>query len=163
MPFCPKCNKEYDEDTEVCPDCGNKLIDDTDTKEKLLISANEGFTADLIEGSLKNAGIPYHRKSHSGPMGFSRYDYKYDSLGADFYVPEELLERAEEVLPPIDESNNVAEAENSNSESENPGKPAPVNVGKRVISVIIFILLAVFVIFGVDFIMNIIRNLLGYN
>lgn len=163
MPYCPKCSKEYGKDTEVCSDCGNKLIDDNEPKEKLLVSANEGFTADLIEGSLKNANIPYHRKSHSGPTGFSRYDTKYDSLGADFFVPQELLERAKEILPPINESNDGEVPENSDIEPEKYENPAPFKVGRRIMNALIFIILAVLVIFGVDFIMNIIRALLGYN
>lgn len=162
MPYCPKCDKEYDEGKEICPECGSKLIDETESKEEFLISANEGYAADLIEGSLKNAGIAYHRKGHSGPMGFSRYDTKYDSLGADFYVPQELLERAKEVLPPVDESGSNEDSQNSGSE-ESPENPAPLSIGKRVVSALVFIFLAVLVIFGVDFVMNIIRKLLGYD
>lgn len=163
MPYCPKCKKEYGNETEICPECGEKLTDDADVKEELLISANEGYAADLIEGSLKNSGIPYHRKSHGGPAGFSRYDYKYESLGADFFVPQNLLERAKEVLPPVDEPGSGKEPENNGVESESPENPAPVSAGKRVVSAVIFILLAALVIFGVDFVMNIIRKLMGYN
>jgi len=191
MPFCPKCKTEYPKEKSTCSVCGKKLVPNlpaepdsqndpyAGNEEALLVSVNEGFPAEMIEGSLRSAGIPFIKKGHCGPVGFARYDTKYDSLGADFYVPSKLLNRAKTLLPPVDgvnyddisdsdeNSGNLSDSdENSGNQPDSNGisdEDLPQSGGfKRIGVTIAFLVLIILVIFGVDYVMNIIRTLLGY-
>lgn len=157
--------------------------------EKLLISVNRGYEADLIKGSLENEKIPFYTKEHSGPAGFPRFDDKYESADIDFFVPEEMLEKAKMALPPIDstkeirqsvEEETAATEENSNSsddkETENSSVEKTTNKDqettgsdgegkaskKRTLATVLFIILAIAVIFGIDAVMNIVRKAMGW-
>lgn len=168
MPECPNCKKEY-ESGSTCPECGASFTDKPDDAETLLISANPGYEADLVEGSLRSAGIPYMKKSHGGPAGFVRFDTNYESRGVDYYVPQSLLDQAAAVLPPIDGAKEVQEKlaeREAKVETEKPAltQNAPEKPGSpavRMLGVILFLVLAALVVFGVDGIMNIVRALLG--
>lgn len=35
MPFCPKCNKKYDKDTIICPDCKDTLVEENESNYNL--------------------------------------------------------------------------------------------------------------------------------
>jgi hypothetical protein len=202
MSYCLKCKIEYPEGRLTCPVCGNKLESNppcesdlpqqtvSDNIEAFLVTVNEGFPAKMIEGSLRSAGIPFIKKGHSGSVGFTRFDTKYGSLGADFYVPPSELERAKSLLPIIDgvsdeitdglseDAENINEVENTSGDVADFEK-TPVDLtdynykqdddlprlsrSKRIFSTLGFLLLIVIVIFGVDYVMNIIRSMLGYN
>lgn len=196
MSFCLKCKTEYPEGTLICPVCSNKLGSNplfeselpqqsgSDNIEAFLVTVNEGFPAKMIEGSLRSAGIPFVKKGHSGSVGFTRFDTKYGSLGADFYVPSSVLEQAKSLLPIIDGVSDEnfdglsEDAENTSVDAADFEK-APVDMtdydykqdddlpgvsrSKRIFSTLGFLILIVIVIFGVDYVMNIIRSMLGYN
>lgn len=168
MRECPNCKKEY-ESGALCPVCGAKLTDKAAGAEALLISANPGYEADMVEGSLRSADIPYLKKGHGGPAGFSRFDTKYESRGTDFYVPAELLDRARAVLPPVEGAQEIQEELAARESRDEAGSPAPIpdapekpaNPLVRAIGVILFLLLAALVVFGTDAVMNIVRALMG--
>jgi hypothetical protein len=172
MRYCPNCKKEY-ESGEQCPACGQALLQKADAgeveAEALLISANVGYEADLVEGSLRSAGIPYLKKGHGGPAGFFRFDTKYKSRGADFYVPAELLDRARAALPPVEGVQEIQEelAAREELKEQDSLPPTPVTPEKpgnplmRALGILVFLLLIALVVFGVDGVMNVIRALLG--
>lgn len=167
MPYCKKCKTSYKKDIKKCPKCGQKLEAGSNDKEELLVSVNEGYEADMVEGSLKSAGIPFVRKGHSGPAGFSRYDTKYESCGADFYVPSNLLERAKSQIPPLDGIEQTAvplqdepEQKTEKIKQVNP-EPSRLNAKQILIIVLFFIVMAA-AVFGVDSIMDFFRSKLGY-
>ncbi len=179
MPFCPKCKTEYPKETTNCLICGSKLAAKRDNGEAFLISVNEGFPAKMIEGSLRTANIPFVKKGHSGSEGFARFDTKYDSLGADFYVPSPLLQKAKAALPPVDgankdgtpfEADDVSDEDSGSTDEIDDTTLSDIQGGdqpetgrlKRIYGTIFFLILMALVIFGVDFVMNIIRSLLGY-
>ena len=180
MLFCPKCKAEYENDKKACPKCGESLVPkpaDIYDKEAFLISVSEGYQAEMVEGSLRSAEIPYVRKGHGGPSGFARFDTKYKSLGADFYVPSKLLDRAKEILPPVDGAQSIQEtiagdvqqddnatqdADLTDNASGAPQEPAEKSTTRRVLSVVLFLLAIAVVIFGVDAVMNIFRSYMGY-
>jgi len=169
MILCPKCKYKCSDDEKVCPNCGENLKKtvQADEKEAFLISVNEGFNANLVEGGLRTAGIPFIKKGHGGPAGFFRYDTKYESLGVDFYVPSELLSRAKDALPPVDGV--VTEKESGEDSSQSPGnngklpdKIRAASPAQQIIGIVLLIAAVCIVIFGVDTIMNIIRKMMGY-
>lgn len=148
-----------------------------DKNEKLLISLDRGYEADLIKGSLKNSNIPFYIKEHSGPVGFTRFDDNYTSGDIDIFVPEEAYEKAINALPPLeitnDLKNSVAEeaakdevaatdsSDNSKKEEVDPEKEK-ADSKKRTLLTILFIVLAIAVIFGVDSVMGIVRKAMGW-
>jgi hypothetical protein len=175
MSFCPKCKTEYPDGRLACSVCGKKLVPNLSAEpdsigdEALLVSVNEGFPAEMIEGSLRSAGIPFIKKGHCGPVGFARYDSKYDSLGADFYVPSKLLKRAKELLPPLDGViyDDISDSDEDSGELPDSNQipdeePSESGGAKRIAVTIGFLVLIVLVIFGVDYVMNLIRAMLGY-
>jgi hypothetical protein len=146
-----------------------------DKKERLLISLNRGYEADLVKGSLESANIPFYTKEHSGPAGFSRFDTQYDKGDIEFYVHEEMLDKAKAVLPPVTgvdkiqkelaEKESAADdalKENGDSEKKSDEKDTPAAKRKSTIFAVVFVVLAIAVIFGVDAIMNYLRAVMGW-
>lgn len=206
MPFCPKCKAEYEEGAKTCAHCGEALVEKLPEQaaphgtakiegdaEAFLVSIEEGFIAQMIEGSLCSAGIPYViKRSHIGAVGFIRFDGKDSGTSKDFYVPAKLLERAKALLPVMegasgpkadeDASANGTDADksdfpdhefgnltNDGRPSEHTGEgdnfPEEGQEGRRhtgAAGAILFIVLAALVIFGVDYVMNLVRSALGY-
>lgn len=182
MPFCPKCKTEYEEGVTTCADCGEKLVRNLpkepkskdapyidDDKEAFLVSVSEGFDTQMIEGSLRSANIPFVKKGHSGPEGFSRYDYKYECVGVDFYVPAKLLEKAKALIPELEgekseNSTDVKEQTETNPQEAPENFPEGETPRRKfgIWAAIAFIIIGALVIFGVDYVMNILRSLMGY-
>lgn len=144
-----------------------KKQNQSNANEAFLISVNEGYSADLVEGGLRSAEIPFIKKGHGGPAGFFRYDTKYESLGVDFYVPRELLSRAKAALPQVDGVVTEEEGDDGQADSSAAGdvpteEPKEASPFKRMLTVVLFIAAACLIIFGVDTIMNAIRRMMGY-
>lgn len=170
MPRCPSCAAKVRKDENVCPACGAVLRKEskTEDKEAFLISVNRDFESKIVEGSLRSAGIPFMIKTHS-PGGFVRYDRDYESLGADFYVPSSLLEKAKQALPPdlaIQAGASGDSVEDAPEDVPRPvsnGEQKPEDPKKTFIVIILFLIIAALVVFGVDTVMNLIRAALGYD
>lgn len=147
-----------------------------DKNEKLLISVNRGYEADMVKGCLRTENIPFYTKEHSGPAGFARFDNKYDKGDIEFYVPEDMLDKAKAVLPPVtgaeeiqkeladkesaaeDVNEDIKKAENKETGEEK----APESKSKRILFTLLFLILIVIVIFGVDAVMNWVRAAMGW-
>lgn len=134
-------------------------------KETFLISVNRGYETDMVEGAMRSGGIPFMIKSHGGPEGFSRFDTKYESQGSDFYVPSKLLSKARSALPPefaaaADADGNDLQTDGARvakAEEKEPESPL-----KRAVTIILFLIVISLAVFGVDYIMNIVRAYMGY-
>lgn len=171
---CPKCSAENDDGKKTCAKCGckleNKKVQSVNDKEEFLISVRDGYEADMVEGCLRSAEIPFLKKGH-GPAGFARYDTKYESAGVDFYVPSKILNKAIAALPPVE---GAEELQKALSEKENDGStdkqtsqesqqaPSDENPIKRTLTVILLLAIMAAIIFGVDAVMNLIRGMMGY-
>jgi hypothetical protein len=63
--ICPKCEYEYQEGIDVCPDCGEELISLEEFKGHLIepddwttvYTCSETYVADMMKANLKGAGI----------------------------------------------------------------------------------------------------------
>lgn len=175
MVRCPKCGAENKDGAKCCAKCDHKLKNNSsggvENKEAFLISVREGYEADMVEGCLRSAGIPFYKKGHGGPAGFARFDTKYESAGVDFYVPSQLLDKAIEALPPVEGAEelqkSLAEKEESSAASDKPQSkdrpPEPEeNPVKRAVGIILFLIVMALVVFGVDAVMDFLRGLMGY-
>lgn len=115
MPYCPDCDAEYEIGMTSCPACGQELVDDSeegeeitdeeitfdeDVKAILLYESNNVINVELLEGALKDQGIPCLVKSNIGSYsGLSSLTAVYKD--AKIFVPESVLERAVEVAETI--------------------------------------------------------------
>jgi hypothetical protein len=180
MLYCPKCKTKY-ENGQTCPKCGELLepgktqTDDNPDTEAFLISTDEGFDADMVEGSLRSAGIQYVIKRHGGPAGFLRYGTKSNSRGVDFYVSSLFLAKAKAELPPVEGAKEIQEAlaEQEGSEADdnatpsgasgsNPQETKVTNPFIKFITVLLFLAAIALVVFGTDAVMDIIKALMGH-
>ncbi|HEX2939245.1 MAG TPA: zinc ribbon domain-containing protein [Ruminiclostridium sp.] len=169
MPYCPSCKAEVNESDTVCAHCGEalkKFVEISD-KEAFLVSVNTGIESEMVEGSLRSADIPFLVKGHGGPEGFVRYDTKYESSGADFYVPSKLLKKAIQSLPPdiAEQADMPDENEADDSGDSNilrTGDEKTQSPVKQMLTVVVLLILIALVVFGVDSIMNIVRTFMGY-
>ena len=104
---CPKCGMEYQEWAKECSDCHVPLISPDDKAGKKaeldamhpvkLVSLSDGFQADLLEGLLKEQGIPMLRRK-LGSGGYMQAYMGFSVFGEEIYVDEADYERAKEVL-----------------------------------------------------------------
>lgn len=69
-----------------------------DDEPAFLTSTDSAVDSRLLEGSLREAGIPYDMKMHND-KGITRVFMGTSPLGADFYVPAPLLEKARGRIP----------------------------------------------------------------
>jgi len=80
VPFCPKCKYEYNPNVSVCPDCGEKLVDQL-PEERLeerpdqdwipLVQLTSQQTAEMLRGALDAKGIPAVLRSGTGHFGIT--------------------------------------------------------------------------------------------
>lgn len=103
MPYCPKCEVEYEKGTTQCKDCGEELIErlpqnkfDENETEALLTEVNNEIDAQMIMNTLQNAGIPCLRKYISN--GDMMKIYGFVNFGSKIYVPSQVLEQAQELI-----------------------------------------------------------------
>lgn len=107
MPWCPKCKEEYREEFKRCSTCGSTLVAELPQEPEeqemdagapvLLTWSNNNLTLQMMDGALRDAGIPFTYKElglvrGSNPHMRGGYD------GVEIYVPEKLLGRARQVI-----------------------------------------------------------------
>jgi hypothetical protein len=104
MPYCNDCEQEHPIGTEVCPDCGQPLVEEApqwqpyDPQRPLaeVATAQGELAAVLIKGRLEDQGIPAVIQRES--VG-AVYGVIVDGLGKQrIFVPEELADQAREIL-----------------------------------------------------------------
>ncbi len=101
MPYCPECKAEYIDDVIECPDCKVELVDALPGNEKSieiiwvpLRSVPGKPYAAMVTEILDKEEIPNYVKSDAISTA-----YLTSGTGnAVIYVPEEHLNRAEEIL-----------------------------------------------------------------
>lgn len=102
--YCHKCNCEYRDGINVCPECGDILhpeppakIQPADESLCLLCTASDEFEADIIISKLSSEGIPAFKK-FKGSDSYSRIILGRTLLGVDIIISEKDLAVAKEIL-----------------------------------------------------------------
>ena len=164
MKYCTKCGKLYNDDDVACNDCKKGLLETiTDESTPVLLCSGDVMERDRVQAALKDSGIPsvFKRKMVTGNsqlvtgvdldlfdilVPFNQYEKAFDiavGIGAIQLEDCEIIQEE-----PVDEA--VEEFEKMS-----PSKRTLV----RIISALLFILVAAGIIFGVDFIMAFIKSL----
>lgn len=119
---CPKCGAEFMDGNKLCTDCNAPLIKKEEKKKEQiqyeletegvdvvkLTSASDHVQAELLQGLLKNQGIPsYSMDKESG--GYMRVYMGYSIFGEDIYVRASDLNAAQVCLEEWDSQRNQGE------------------------------------------------------
>lgn len=105
--ICPKCGMEYQDQVKECSDCHVLLVTPEEAAKEVagldamhpvkLASFSGGLQADMLEGLLKDLGIPVLRRK-LGSGGYMQAYMGFSVFGEELYVDEADYERAKEVL-----------------------------------------------------------------
>ena len=108
MPFCPKCKYEYNAGTTVCPDCGEKLVDqltEPAMEEKPdqdwipLARLTSQQLADMLKEALEVKDIPAVLTSNTGHFGITGQmgisSFRPIGGGYVIYVPRDFAVEAD--------------------------------------------------------------------
>ncbi|MGN0488900.1 MAG: hypothetical protein ACI4HO_06530 [Ruminococcus sp.] len=165
MKYCTKCRRLYnDEDTE-CKECKKgKLETITDESTPVYLCSGDVMERDRVQAALKDSKIPSDYKRNMVSAN-SQVVTGMDFDGFDILVPFDMYEQAfdvavgigaiklneEEMLAyKLDKNDGIEEFEEMSS-----SKRTTV----RIISAILIIIAFAAIIYGVDFIMALIKNL----
>ncbi len=163
MKYCPKCKKLYtQEDTRMCDTCKkSKLISEIKGGDAVRLCQVNAAQREYIIRVLKENEVPcsYENVNQNLGMGFEEFNifvpYKYAKVAYDI-CRENGLMAVDEVFEALEEIDvSQIEIEPSEFEQMSPAKRTTV----RILSAILFILVVCLVVFGVDFVMEIILNL----
>lgn len=174
MKYCVSCKKLYSGADTVCADCNKYYKEINDINEPVLISVVGGVDRSVACGALADANIPFVEKQY-GKMGVSNeivtgYDTKLLNIAIE--VPYSAVPKAHEVLTSagieckVDETI-LEQAKADIEEYKLKMKNDDVQMSDkkrtavRVLSAIAFIVLFALVIWGTDYVMELIKNLFG--
>ena len=163
MKYCNKCKRTYDDSQERCTNCKSKkpLLPIEDENTPVYLISADGFERERIQTALTDNGIPsdsiireedimpkavkgYSTSWRDILVPYSAYDKAYDiCVGIGAVKPEGEVKVIEE------------EAEAEEFEDMPPAKRTTV----KIISAILFIIIASMVIFGTDAITGFIKGL----
>lgn len=169
MKYCSSCKSIIKEDVASCPECEASLenIEDTST---VTVGVVKGSAVSVLESALKSVGIPCRFEKTDGSV-YNEYNAKV-SAESDFkvLVPFEFYNKAfdvcegfgfvspEDRLIPEDETDTETKTETYNEKFE---KATGVKHQTwQMMGIVIFIVLACLVIWGVDFIAAWIKGML---
>lgn len=125
----------------------------------LLTSTDSAVDSRLLEGSLRQAGIPYDMKMHND-KGITRVFMGTSPLGADFYVPSRLLARARECIPGAEQPEETApSAAGPTAQESSPDRRRHSPAAAVTALVLVGALLA---LYSLDAVLEWFRRLLGF-
>lgn len=175
MKFCKECKKLHDGNDTMCLHCRKKYIELTDINEPVQLCVVGGLDRNAVCGALRDADIPFVEQQY-GKMGVANeivtgYDAKL--LNVAILVPYSAIPKAHEItmwLGLSDESfDSIAEQAKKDIEKyklktteKNEGKMSDAKrTTIKVLSAIAFFILVALVVFGTDYVMELIKNLFG--
>ncbi|MBQ6626486.1 MAG: hypothetical protein IIX27_04260 [Ruminococcus sp.] len=175
MKFCNDCKKLYADTDSVCTSCNKNLKEIKDINEPIMLCVVGGVERGALCGALRDAQIPFVERQH-GRMGVSNelvtgYDAKL--LNLEILVPYSALPKAYDIAKQLelcdDGMDSVIEQVKADvekyKETMKADEAAPMSRKKRttvkVLSALLFIIILALAIFGTDYVMELIKNLLG--
>ncbi|MBE6824782.1 MAG: hypothetical protein E7513_05495 [Ruminococcaceae bacterium] len=175
MKFCKECKKLYGGADIICTDCNKKYKEISDINEPVLLCVIGGLERNMVCGALKDAKIPFVETQY-GPQGVSNeivtgYDAKLLNIG--ILVPYSAIAKACDVIaavgidPRLDEEilqqvkDDIEAYKEKLKEDEDSQMSSSKRTTVKVISAIVFIILVALVVLGTDYVLELIKNLLG--
>lgn len=160
MKYCPKCKKVYTDDIIRCEDCKNSAVENVEDKQTpLSLCTCTASQREMLMATLKENGIVSSYDNQTENFGMAMEGYK-------ILVPAGMYKKAYKIavdlgMINIDEAfaENVEQmdfkGDEETFEEMSPKKRATV----RVLSALALIVIFALVIFGVDYVMALIKNL----
>ena len=175
MKYCSDCKKLYNGAEITCADCNKKYKDIVDINEPVLLCVVGSVERSLVCGALNDANIPFVEQQY-GKLGVvnetvTGYDMKL--LNIAVLVPYSAVPKAYEAITnvgvPVRFDDEILEAVKSDvekykltlDEKEGDNMSAVKRTTVKVLSAIAFIILVALVVFGTDYVMELIMNLFG--
>lgn len=175
MKFCKDCKKLYDGADTICTSCNKKYSDIADINEPVQLCVVGGIERNSVTGALRDADIPFVEKQY-GQMGVANeivtgYDAKL--LNISIEVPYSAVPKAYDAIKGIGIENEAVEClidkinadidayKQTMKNADDTQMSAAKRTTVKMLSAIAFIILAALVIFGTDYVMELIKNLLG--
>lgn len=163
MKYCKKCKRVYQDEQEYCTSCRSRkpLLPLTDSSTPVYLTSADGFERERIQTALTDNGIPNDSviveedimpasvKGYSSSwrdilVPYSAYDKAYDICVGIGAVKLEGEEKIIDEEPPAEEFEDMP-----------PAKRTTV----KILSAILFIIVAALIIFGTDAITGFIKGL----
>ena len=163
MKYCKKCKRVYQDEMEYCTSCRSRkpLLPLTDSSTPVYLTSADGFERERIQTALTDNGIPNDSviveedimpasvKGYSSSwrdilVPYSAYDKAYDICVGIGAVKLEGEEKIIDEDPPAEEFEDMP-----------PAKRTTV----KILSAILFIIVAALIIFGTDAITGFIKGL----
>lgn len=174
MKYCSSCKKLYNGADTVCADCNKNYKEIKDINEPVLISVVGGVDRSVACGALTDSGIPFVEKQY-GKIGVSNeivtgYDAKLLNIAIE--VPYSAVPKAYEVLTSAgieckvdDDVLEQVKADIEEYKLRLNNDDMQMSDSKRtlvrVLSAIAFIVVVALVIWGTDYVLELIKNLFG--
>ncbi len=175
MKYCSENKKLYDGADIICAECKKKYKEIEDINEPVQLCVVGGFERTALCGALKDAGIPFVEKEY-GKMGVSNHmvtGYDTKLLNVTVLVPYSAFPKAYEIAVMLNlcdvycESlvekvrQDIEDYKNNVNLKENDKMSNAKTTTIKVVSAIAFLILVALVVFGTDYVMELIKNLLG--
>lgn len=175
MKYCSGCKKMHLDEHTHCTDCRKKLKEISDINEPVLLCVVGGVDRSVINGALNDADIPFVEQQYGkiGVVNETVTGYDAKLLNIAVLVPYSALPKAYEVIQSVgidarfDEAileiakADIEKYKLSLKNNEENTMSAAKRTTVKVLSAIAFIILVALVVFGTDYVMELIKNLFG--
>ncbi|HCA04524.1 MAG TPA: hypothetical protein DEO32_01360 [Ruminococcaceae bacterium] len=162
MKFCKKCKHTFEDSQEYCSNCKNRkpLEDITDQNTPVYLISADGFERERIQTALTSNGIPNDsiiKEEDTAPESIKGFS----SSWRDILVPFSAYDKAYDIcvgigaIKPDGEVKVVGDDAQEEFEDMPPAKRTTV----KILSAILFIIVAALIIFGTDAITGFIKGL----
>lgn len=173
MKICKECKKMYNGADTRCTDCNKKykLVDDINEPVRLCVVG--GLERNMVCGALKDNDIPFIEAQYGAQSVANEIVTGYDAklVNVAVLIPYSAVPKAYEILKPLEVNldyieplleqiqADIDEYKSDIVKSESMSRSKRTTV--KVISALLFVLLMALVIFGTDYVMELIKSLLG--
>lgn len=176
MKFCSACKKLHDGADTICTDCNKKYKDIVDINEPVMLCVVGGTERSMICGALTDANIPFvemqYGKQSVGNEFVTGYDAKLSNIA--ILVPYSAIPKAYDIAVSLDIVNEddtmlaiveKAKLDIEQYKAQNKDVDTTMSSAKRttikVLSALAFVVLVALVVLGTDYIMELLKTLLG--
>ena len=174
MRYCPVCKRVFFDSDDYCAKCRKKTKEIKDINEPVRLAVVGGTERAMVKGILDDSDIPYQEEIVS-PRGvvndiITGYDVKLSNVS--LLVPFSAVVKAKELTGSLELEDNYIgsflddiQKEVENYKNGTSDKLKPMSRSKRttikVVSALLLFALIALVVFGTDYIIELIKKLFG--